>query len=122
MSQSVRAPSRQGLLLRAMASNAFLLSLAYLLLGVALEALRRVLGVAWAARLLLAMDALPARALELVGLLGPLRERYLDGQLAEWQLRAAFAGAALGVIFATALAVGLLMGALLSLARRRAPR
>lgn len=119
MNARYELPER-ALLVRTMAANAFLLSLLYLGLGVVLEVLRRVAELRWAARLLLAMDALPARALEAAGLLTPLREAYLAGGVRDWVLRAVFSAAALGVIFTTAAVVGVLMACLGALLRRRA--
>ncbi len=119
MTPLVAVPPRR-VLIRTMAANAFLLSALYLVVGLVLELLRRRVGWPVATRLLIAMDALPARALDAVGLLTPLREAYLAGDVREWVLRAVFSLTAMVVIFATAVFVGLVMSGLgLALRRRR---
>ncbi|HLT30897.1 MAG TPA: hypothetical protein VK013_12725 [Myxococcaceae bacterium] len=90
-------------------SNVFLLSAAYLALGVVLELLRRYAPFNWPWRVLNAMDGLPTRTLHLLGLLEPVREAYGRGLMSTWQLRATFSLATLLVIALTAVAVGLLM-------------
>lgn len=96
--------------------NAFLLSVFYLVVGIAVE-------LAWrfdvfhghlqaqhtVFRLSLGIDALPARVLDLMGLLGPLQQAYADGRIHEVGLRWIFAATTLLVIVATAFLVAGLM-------------
>ncbi len=89
-------------------SNALALAAAYLAVGLLVESLRRLYPSRGVLTLSFALDALPAEALKLCGLLEPLREAYLQGQLGEVGLRAIFAGTALAVIFLLAAALGLL--------------
>ena len=89
--------------MRAMIANSMLLSGLYLGLG---ALLRRVYPLRWAERVSLAMDALPARALEYAGLLRYLRQFYAQGRLSEFWLRLTFGIAAVLIIFALGFAVG----------------
>ena len=93
-------------LMRAMIANSMLLSGLYLGLGALVELLRRVYPLRWTERVSLAMDALPARALEYAGLLRYLRQFYAQGRLSEFWLRFAFGVAAVMIIFALGFAVG----------------
>jgi hypothetical protein len=102
--------------------NAFLLSLIYLAVGLLVE----VAMTRWRTRFLrnlsLSLDSLPARALELVGAMDPLREAFLDGHISGAAVRAIFGLTTVGVIFLLALAVGALMGAVRLFMLRRAMR
>lgn len=103
-----------------MGSNAFLLTIIYLMVGITVEVLRRVYPTRFIQRLSLSLDSLPARALELVGMMEPLRANYLNGQIPDYQVRLIFAGTTIAVIFLLAFAVGLLVGSLRSYVERRA--
>jgi hypothetical protein len=103
-----------------MGSNAFLLTIIYLVLGIAVEALRRVYPTRLVQRLSLSLDSLPARALELVGVMDRLRADYLNGQIPDYQVRLIFAGTTIVVIFVLAFAVGVLVGSLRGYIERRA--
>lgn len=103
---------------RTLLSNVFVLSAIYLVIGLLLEVVRKAFDSAWAARILTAMDGLPSRALQLLGLLAPLREAYGRGALDTWELRAIFSLATVAVIAATAVLVGLAMALLTRLFRR----
>jgi hypothetical protein len=105
-----------------MAGNAFLLSVIYLLVGIVVEVARRVYPSTFVQRVSLSLDSLPARALELVGVMEPLRTTYLDGKLPEYQVRLIFAATTIGVIFVLAFVVGLLVGGLRTYVERRAMR
>ena len=105
-----------------MAGNAFLLSVIYLLVGLAVEIARRVYPSTFVQRLSLSLDSLPARALELLGLMEPLRNIYLDGKLPEYQVRLIFAVTTIGIIFVLAFLVGVLVGGLRTYIERRAIR
>lgn len=109
-------------LLRIMGGNAFLLSVLYLLVGLAAEISRRVWPTRFAQRLSLSLDSLPARALELVGWMEPLREAYFSGRVSESVLRLVFGATTLVIIFLLAVVVGGVMGTLRGLLLRRGSR
>ncbi len=109
-------------LMRIMSGNAFLLSILYLVVGIGVEAARRLRPSAFILRLSLSLDSLPARALELVGLMQPLREAYFAGQIRESVVRLAFGATTIVIIFLLAVVVGVFMGSLRSLMLRRASR
>ncbi|MGO9832301.1 MAG: hypothetical protein ACLPJH_19385 [Myxococcaceae bacterium] len=115
---SVRAGSPPALA-RVVLSNALGLAVGYLGLGLLVESLRRLYPSRGVLTLSFALDALPAQALSLCGLLEPLREAYLSGQVGEAGLRAIFASTALAVIFLLAATLGLLGAALRAFFRRR---
>ena len=93
-------------LIRAMVANSMLLSALYLGFGAVVELVRRLYPLRWAERISLALDALPARALEYAGLLHSLRQLYAEGRLSEFWLRFTFGIAAVAIIFALGFAVG----------------
>ena len=107
-------------LLRIMAGNAFLLTVIYLVVGISVEALRRVYPTKLVQRLSLSLDSLPARALELVGVMEPLREDYFHGHITDYQVRLVFGGTTIVIIFLLAFAVGVLVGSLRGYIERRA--
>jgi hypothetical protein len=86
--------------------NATLLSAFYLLLATLLEGIRRLFNVRWAERACLAMEAFPARALDLAGLLDPLKRGYAWGLFSEMQVRLLFGFTTVLVIFILAVVVG----------------
>ncbi|WP_093526056.1 hypothetical protein [Stigmatella erecta] len=105
-----------------MGSNAFLLSIIYLLAGIGVELARRFYPTRLVQQLSLSLDSLPARALDLVGALEPLRATYLDGRISDAQVRLVFGLTTIAVIFILAFGVGLLVGGLRSYVERRALR
>lgn len=108
--------------LRVVAGNALALSALYLAIGVVVEGLRVQAPSAGVMRVSYALDALPARVLERLGLLLPLREAYTDGRIGESTVRLVFGATAVGFVFVLALglaAVTLLVRELLT--RRRDP-
>ncbi|PTL77744.1 hypothetical protein [Vitiosangium sp. GDMCC 1.1324] len=105
-----------------MGGNAFLLSVLYLVVGIGVEGARRVWPSILLQRLSLSLDSLPARALELVGLMQPLRDAYFAGRLSESVLRLVFGVTTIAIIFLLAVVVGVLMGSLRSFVLRRASR
>jgi hypothetical protein len=105
---SARRPS----LLGALISNALALSALYLGLGLVLELLRKNFSFRGVEVLISALDALPARILQMVGLLAPLRELYVYGRINEKVLRLAFGLTSVAVIFCVALTVGAFFGIL----------
>ncbi|RYZ35879.1 MAG: hypothetical protein EOO71_33875 [Myxococcaceae bacterium] len=92
--------------------NAFLLSVLYLLVGIVVEVLRRRSRSQTIERLSMALDSLPARALELVHGLEPLRAAYFSGRISELGVRVLFGIVTVAVIFLLALVVGAIMGVL----------
>ena len=90
-----------------MLGNATLLSVVYLLAAVGVESVRRFQNARWSERASLAIEALPARALEMAGLLAPLRRAYVYGGLSEEVVRLVFGATAVAIIFLMALVVGL---------------
>ncbi|RKG73732.1 hypothetical protein D7V88_35990 [Corallococcus terminator] len=92
--------------------NAFLLSVLYLLVGIVVELLRRRSSSPTVARLSMALDSLPARALEVVHGLEPLRAAYFDGRISDLGVRVLFGIVTVAVIFLLALVVGAIMAVL----------
>ncbi len=110
-------------LMRIMSGNAFLLSVVYLLVGTVVEGARRLWpDSAFLQQFSLSLDSLPARALELVGLMQPLRAAYLDNQVSPFRLRLVFGVTTIVIIFLLALVVGMVMGSLRGYLERRALR
>ncbi len=109
-------------LLRIMGSNAFLLSIVYLLVGIVVEVARRLYPTRFVQRLSLSLDSLPAKVLDLLGVLEPLRANYLNGQVPDYQVRLIFAGTTIVIIFVLAFVVGMLVGSLRAYVERRAMR
>lgn len=105
-------------LMRIMGGNAFLLSVLYLLVGIGVEGARRLWPSIFLQRLSLSLDSLPARALELVGWLQPLRTAYFDGRIRESVVRLVFGATTIVIIFLLAVVVGVFMGSLRSLMLR----
>jgi hypothetical protein len=113
-------PAQPYPLLRIMGSNAFLLTIVYLLVGITVELARRLYPSHLVQRLSLSLDSLPARALEFIGVLAPLRADYLNGQIPDYQVRLIFAGTTIVIIFVLAFVVGMLVGSLRGYVERRA--
>jgi len=105
----LEAETRRLSLAQIMVGNASLLSVIYLATGVIIEALRRLHPTPWMERASLALDSLPARVLDLLHALSPLRELYLYGRISEIALRLIFGATAVAVIFAMAAALGVVM-------------
>jgi len=109
-------------LMSIMGGNAFLLSIIYLVVGLGVEVAWRVRPSLFLQRLSLSLDALPARALELTGLVVPLRDAYLSGRVSESGLRLVFGATTVCIIYGLAVGVGLVMGTLRGLLLYRASR
>jgi hypothetical protein len=105
-----------------MGGNAFLLSIIYLVAGILVELARRFYPTRLVQQLSLSLDSLPARALDLVGALEPLRAAYLEGRVSDAQVRLLFGTTTIAVIFMLAFVVGLLVGGLRGYIERRALR
>lgn len=86
--------------------NATLLSAMYLTLATVFEGIRRVWNPRWAERACLAMEAFPARAIDIVGLLDPIKRAYAWGGITDLQVRLVFGLATVVVIFLLAVMVG----------------
>ncbi|QRK08486.1 hypothetical protein JQX13_52745 [Archangium violaceum] len=109
-------------LMRIMGGNAFLLSVLYLLVGIVVEGAQRLWPSVFLQRLSLSLDSLPARALELVGLMQPLRDAYYSERLSVSAVRLVFGATTIVIIFLLAVVVGVFMGSLRSLLFRKASR
>lgn len=109
-------------LMRIMGGNAFLLSVLYLLVGIGVDGARRVWPSLFLERLSLYLDSLPARALELMGLMRPLRDAYYTQRISGPELRLVFGVTTILIIFLLAVVVGVLMGSLRSFMLRNASR
>ncbi len=92
-----------------MVGNASLLSVLYLAAGAGIESWRRFQPSPWVERASLALEALPARALELLGLMRRLREYYVRGKISDVWVRVVFGATAIAIIFAMAIALGVSM-------------
>ncbi|WP_233597394.1 MULTISPECIES: hypothetical protein [unclassified Corallococcus] len=99
-------------LLKVMWGNAFLLSVLYLLTGIVVESVRRRYHKPFFERLSMALDSLPARALELVRAMEPLREAYFSGRITDLGVRVVFGLVTVAVIFLLAVVVGAIMAVL----------
>jgi hypothetical protein len=102
-----------------MVGNASLLSVVYLLIGVVVELLRRVYPAPAVLQAALVLDSLPARTLELVGVMQPLRNAYAYGHISEVWLRVIFSVTTIALIFVMAVVVGAGMWLLRRLIIRR---
>lgn len=99
-------------------TNATVLSVLYLVVAVAVEVVRRVWNPRWAEQVSLVLESFPARTLELVGAFEPLRNAWLEHRVSDLTVRAVYGATAVALIFA----LGLLVGALLSLTARLGKR
>lgn len=104
-----------------MIGNATLLSFLYVALGLAMETVRRLRPIRWVENLAVALDALPARILDLAGLLTPIHEWYAFGRLSPFWLRVIFGATTIALIFAMAVVVGAGMWVIRRTWRRRRP-
>ena len=103
-----------------MLGNATLLSSIYLLLAIAIELVRRLSASVVADNLSRAVERLPARALERVGLMVPLARAYFQGELSELVLRLLLGATTVVIIFTMALLVGAGLWAVRAALRPRA--
>jgi hypothetical protein len=106
-------------LAKMMIGNATLLSFVYVVLGLAIETVRRLRPIRWVENLAVALDALPARILELLGLLTRIHEWYAFGRLNPFWLRVIFGATTIVLIFAMAVFVGAGMWLMRRALRRR---
>jgi hypothetical protein len=99
-------------------TNASMLSALYLMTAVVVEGVRRTWNPRWAERLSLALEAFPARTLEVLGLLEPLRQAWLSHTVTDLGVRVVYGATTVALIFTLGLTVGAAMWALLWLFRR----
>ena len=92
--------------LRISLNNATILSAAYLASGIAIEVVRRVWSPRWAERAALAMEAFPARLLDVVGLLPRIRLAYARDQMSTLDVRLIYGLTTVLVIYGMGLLVG----------------
>lgn len=118
----MHAPESRLPLMRIMLANAMLLSAAYALLGIVISLFQEHSPSRASERASLMIDSLPARALELVGLMGPIREAYFSQQIDRFEIRLIFGATAMVIIFALAFVVGGTTAGLRRLAERRSSR
>jgi|SRR5262252_681170 hypothetical protein len=97
-----------------MLGNAALLSAVYLAVGAIVEGTRRLYRLRWLERASLAMDSMPARFLEAIGVMPYLQELYAHDRISEFWIRVTFGAVAVLIIFL----IGILVGAGMWLARR----
>lgn len=105
--------------LQVMLGNAVLLSIIYLVAGIAFELLLKVHPMKWVETATVVLDSLPARALHVLGLLGPLTEAAAYNRISGFWVRAVFAVTTIGIIFLLAALVAVLMTLVAKLAERR---
>jgi hypothetical protein len=106
-------------LLRWSLANSTGLAALYLLLSAAVEVARRVAHARWAERLSLGLESLPARTLEVLGLMDPLRRHWMAGDLSDVQVRLLYGLTSVTLIYFLGLVVGSLMWAGVRLWTRR---
>jgi hypothetical protein len=99
--------------------NATGLSVLYLVLAVVVEFVRRIWGPRWADQVSLALESVPARTLELLGVFEPLRQAWLERRVSDLTVRVVYGVTAVVLIFCLGLAVGCSMWVLARLSRRR---
>lgn len=102
-------------------TNATVLSGLYLVAAAFIEVVRAKWNPHWADRASLAMEAFPARALEVLGLWRPLRQAVVEETLSNFQVRLIFGLTSALMIFAMGLTVGLLMWGVARVAERKGP-
>ena len=105
--------------LQVVTGNALALSALYLAIGVVVEGLRVQFPSTAVLRVSYALDALPARVLDRLRLLGPLKEAYTDGRIGESMVRLVFGMTAVGFVFVLALGLAALTLLLRELVTRR---
>lgn len=106
-------------LLKVMVENAITMSVLYLGTAALLEALRRVHSNTFLEAITRDFERVPARVLDVVGLLAPLRNTYVYGGMSELALRGVFGVTMVATIFVMAVVVGSVLWAVLRLIERR---
>jgi hypothetical protein len=90
-------------------ANATVLSVAYLLMALVVDASRRWLPFYWTERASFTVEWIPSRTLEWFGLLEPMRQAVLDDQLSNFEARMILGLVSVAGIFVIALLVGIMM-------------
>jgi hypothetical protein len=90
-------------------SNATVLSVAYLLMAVVVDASRAWFPFYWTERASFTVEWIPSRTLDWLGLLEPMKQAVLDDRLSNFEARLILGVTSVAGIFAIALAVGSLM-------------
>jgi hypothetical protein len=108
-------------LLRWSLANSTGLAATYLLVSVVVELARRLAHARWAERLSLGMESVPARTLEALGLLDPLRRHWMAGELSDLGARVVYGLTSVVLIYVLGLLVGPPMWLLARMLERRSP-
>jgi hypothetical protein len=109
-------------ILRWSLANSTGLSALYLVISAAVEVARRVGHARWSERLSLGLESLPARTLDVLGLLEPLRHRWMAGEVSSLGVRLIYGVTSIALIYLLGLLVaGLMWGAVLAFGTRRPP-
>jgi hypothetical protein len=87
-------------------TNATVLSVVYLVAAMGVDLVRRTWNPRWAERVCLALEAFPARTLELVGLFDPVRRAWVQGVLSDTSVRLVYGLTTVALIYGLGLAVG----------------
>jgi hypothetical protein len=90
-------------------TNASVLSIAYLIMSVLVEASRHLYPFRWAERAADTCDWIPSRTLEWFGLLEPMRRALLDDRITNFHVRLILGTVSVSGIFLVALSVGSVM-------------
>jgi hypothetical protein len=90
-------------------ANATVLSVAYLLMALVVDASRRWLPFYWTERASFTVEWIPSRTLDWFGLLEPMRNAVLDDRLSNFEARLILGVTSVVGIFAIAVVVGTLM-------------
>lgn len=117
----VEPSSRPVSLLRWSLANSTGLAAMYLLVSVVVELARRLAHARWAERLSLGMESVPARTLEALGLLDPLRRHWMAGELSDLGARVIYGVTSVVLIYVLGLLVGPPMWLLTRMLERRPP-
>lgn len=89
--------------------NATVLSVAYLLMAMVIEASRKWFPFRWTDRAALTVEWIPARTLDWVGLYQPIRSAVIEDKLSIFTVRLIFGATSVLAIFVVALGVGTMM-------------
>jgi hypothetical protein len=111
-----------GSILRWSLANSTGLSALYLVISAAVEVARRVGHARWSERLSLGLESLPARTLDVLGLLEPLRHRWMAGEVSSLGVRLIYGVTSIALIYLLGVMVAALMwGAVRAFGTRRPP-
>ncbi|MBK7862335.1 MAG: hypothetical protein IPJ65_27750 [Archangiaceae bacterium] len=91
--------------------NATVLSVAYLLVAMGVEASRKWFPFRWTDRAALTVEWIPARTLDWFGLYEPIRNAVVEDRMSIFAVRLVFGATSVAAIFGVAVAVGAMMWA-----------